>query len=295
MDTSLAHDLGRVGIWSTALRSGDPARGGEIAETAKELETLGYGTLWVGGSPSVEQVVPLLDATTGITVATGILSIWEHEPTDVAAAFTEVNAAHEGRFVLGLGVSHSALTDRYRRPVEAMVRFLDALDDAPTPVPAERRVLAALGPRMLRLARDRAAGAHPYLVTSEHTATARELLGEAAVLAPEFKVVLDTDAERARARARAYLSGYLQLENYVRSFRRLGFGDEDFADGGGDRLLDAVFAIGDAETIARKVNAFFAGGANHVALQVVTDDTRGELPLDAYRALAPAFGLGGGA
>ncbi|RBM24221.1 TIGR03620 family F420-dependent LLM class oxidoreductase [Streptomyces sp. PT12] len=295
MDTSLAHDLGRIGIWSMALRTDDPARRGAITETAKELETLGYGALWIGGSPGVEQAVPLLDATTGLTVATGILSIWDHEPEGVAAAFAEVNAAHDGRFVLGLGVSHSALTDRYQRPVEAMVRYLDALDGAPVPVPAERRVLAALGPRMLRLARDRAAGAHPYLVTSDHTATARELLGEASVLAPEFKVVLDTDAERARARARAYLSGYLALENYVRSFRRFGFGDEDFADGGSDRLLDAVFATGDAETIARRVNAFLASGANHVAIQVVTDDTGADLPLDAYRALASALGLGGGA
>ncbi|MDT0342025.1 LLM class F420-dependent oxidoreductase [Streptomyces litchfieldiae] len=297
METTTAHplaqDLGRVGIWSSALRSEDPARRTEIADAAAELDELGYGTLWLGGSPGVAQAVPVLAATSRLTVATGILSIWQHEPADVARAFNETNAAHGGRFVLGLGVSHSALTDRYRRPYSAMVDYLTALDEAPDPVPADRRVLAALGPRMLKLARDRAAGAHPYLVTPEHTGVARDVLSDTVVLAPELKVVLDTDLDRARATARAYLSFYLGLPNYTNNLRRLGFDDQDFTGGGSDKLLTAVFALGDADAVRRRADAYLAAGADHLALQVVTGDPLNDIPLPAYRALADAFELGG--
>ncbi|MCT2588909.1 LLM class F420-dependent oxidoreductase [Streptomyces sp. N2-109] len=289
---SLAHDLGRLGIWSATLRSEDPAHRGAITEAAAELEELGYGTIWLGGSPGVEQALPVLAATSRIAVATGILSIWSHEPADVAAAFTEANAAHGGRFVLGLGVSHGALTDRYRRPYSAMADYLTALDESPTPVPADRRMLAALGPRMLRLSRDRTGGAHPYLVTPEHTAEARDVLGEAAVLAPELKVVLDPDLDRARTTARAYLSRYLALPNYTNNLERLGFTEDDFREGGSDRLLAAVFALGDAETVRARADGFFAAGADHLALQVVTEDPANDIPLPAYRTLADTFGLG---
>ncbi|MGK5532752.1 LLM class F420-dependent oxidoreductase [Streptomyces sp. URMC 129] len=297
MDSTLAQKpaggLGRIGVWSSALRSEDPARRTEIADAAHELDELGYGTIWLGSNPGVAQAVPVLRATRRITVATGILSIWEHEADDVARAFAEVNAAHGERFVLGLGVSHSALTDRYQRPYAAMRAYLAALDAAATPVPADRRVLAALGPRMLELARDRARGAHPYLVTVEHTARARETLGSAAVLAPELKVVLDPDPDRARATARAYLSYYLALPNYTNNLLRLGFTEDDFRDGGSDRLLAEVFVLGDAEAIRSRAEDYFAAGADHLALQVVTEDPTRDIPLPAYRTLAAALGLTG--
>ncbi|ONK12688.1 putative F420-dependent oxidoreductase [Streptomyces sp. MP131-18] len=289
----LAADLGRIGIWSGALNSSDQARGGETAEAAAELERLGYGTLWLGASPGVAQARPALDSTSRLTVATGIISIWDYEPAAVAAEFAEVNEAHGGRFVLGLGVSHGAATPRYRRPYSAMTDYLDALDAAERPVPPARRVLAALGPRMLKLSADRAGGAHPYLVTPGHTAQARAELGDGAVLAPELKVVLDEDLPRARATARAYLSFYLALPNYTNNLRRLGFEDDDFRDGGSDRLLDAVFALGGADAVHARAQEYLAAGADHLALQVVTEDPLHDIPLPAYGTLAAAFGLGG--
>jgi probable F420-dependent oxidoreductase len=285
------HDLGRIGVWSSGLRSPDPARRQEIADAARELDRLGYGTIWLGGSPGVDLALPVLEATSRITVATGILSIWEHGAADVAAQYGAANDAHGGRFLLGLGVSHGARTEGYRRPYSAMRAYLTALDEAPRPVPAGGRVLAALGPKMLELARDRAAGAHPYLVTPEHTAQARALLGESPVLAPELKVVLDTDPARARATARAYLAMYLALPNYTNNLLRLGFAEDDFPGGGSDRLLDAVFALGDAEAIRKRVDDFLAAGADHLALQVVTDNPREDIPLAHWRALAQVLPL----
>jgi probable F420-dependent oxidoreductase len=260
---------------------------------AAELDTLGYGTLWLGGSPAVAHAAPLLGATSRITVATGILSIWEHEAADVAAQRAELERTHPGRFVLGLGVSHGHFTERYERPYAAMREYLSALDSAPDPVPAEARVLAALGPRMLALSRDRTAGAHPYLVTVEHTAQAREILGEHALLAPELKVVLDPDLDRARDTARDYLRFYLPMPNYTNNLLRLGFGEDDFRDGGSDRLVNAVFALGDADAIAERVTGFLAAGADHLAIQVVTDDPQHDLPRDAWRRLAETLPLAG--
>lgn len=222
--------VGRYGIWSGGLRAEDPARRGELAEVAAELEELGYGAIWLGGNTSVHHAVPLVEATSHITVATGIQSIWQHEAAETAVHFAELEAAHPGRFLLGLGVSHAKLAEQYRRPYAAMVDYLDALDAAG--LPADRRVLAALGPRMLRLSRDRAAGSHPYLVTPEHTAEARETLGDGPLLAPELKVVLETDPDRARTLARAHLAFYLTLPNYTNTFLRLGFTESDLADGG---------------------------------------------------------------
>lgn len=286
-----APTLGRIGVWSGALRATDPDRAAEVADAAREVEELGYGALWLGGSPAVADVEPLLAATTSVTVATGILSIWEHSAADVAAHTAAAQDAHGGRFLLGLGVSHGPATERYERPYSTMVEYLDALDAAPTPVPPEHRVLAALGPKMLRLAADRTAGAHPYLVTAEHTAEARAALGPDALLAPELKVVLDPDLDRARAVARPYLSFYLALPNYTNNLLRLGFTEEDFAGGGSDRLLDAVYALGDAAAVRARVDAFLAAGADHVALQVVTENPLTDLPLAQWRALAEVLPL----
>ncbi|WP_405559670.1 LLM class F420-dependent oxidoreductase [Streptomyces sp. NBC_01180] len=285
--------FGTIGIWSGALHPEDAGRRREVSDAVAELDELGYGTLWIGGSPSMEDVVPVVDAGRRITVATGILSIWQHSATDVAEQAARIEKRHPGRFVLGLGVSHDALTPQYARPYSEMVAYLDALDTAPDPVPASRRVLAALGPKMLTLAAERAVGAHPYLVTAEHTAQARDALGPDALLAPELKVVLDTDLDRARTVARGTLAMYLQLPNYTSNLLRLGFEDADFADGGSNRLLDALFALGDLETARARVDEYRAAGADHVALQVLTEDDRHScLPRAEWRELASAFSLG---
>ncbi|GAA2361513.1 LLM class F420-dependent oxidoreductase [Streptomyces cuspidosporus] len=289
---ALATTLGRTGIWTGALRATDPARHGAIRDAAAELEELGFPALWLGGSPSLDQAALLLEATSRITVATGILSIWDHTAAEVAEHHAALDPAHGDRFLLGLGVSHSRLAKDYSRPYTAMREYLDALDAAPTPVPASRRVLAALGPKMLKLSRDRAAGAHPYLVTAEFTAKAREILGPDPLLAPELKVVLEPDLDRARTVARGYLAFYLSLPNYTNNLLRLGFGEDDFRDGGSDRLVSSVFALGDAEAIRRRVDEFLAAGADHLAVQVVTDNPMSDIPLAEWRTLAEALPLG---
>ncbi|WP_405901366.1 LLM class F420-dependent oxidoreductase [Streptomyces sp. NBC_00727] len=293
MTSETCETFGRVGIWSGALHTSrvDPDGKKTIAEAVAEIEALGYGTLWLGGSPSPDDAAAIVDATRTITVATGILSIWDHTAEEVAARISAIDAGARDRFVLGLGVSHGALAPQYAKPYSAMVAYLDALDAADPSVGPGHRVLAALGPKMLKLASDRALGAHPYLVTAAHTAEAREALGPEALLAPELSVVLDTDLDRARTTARAMLAMYLRLPNYTDNLLRLGFTESDFEDGGSARLLDALFALGDAEHVKARAGEYFDAGADHVALQVVTaDQGRTGLPLAEYRELAEAFG-----
>jgi probable F420-dependent oxidoreductase len=284
MTTPLKETVGRYGIWSVGLRSEDPDRRGELAEAAAELEELGYGAVWLGGNSSAANAAPLIEATSKLTVGTSIQSIWQHEPDAAATAFADLESAHPGRFLLGLGVSHAKRVEQYARPYSALVEHLDGLDAAG--VPADRRLLAALGPKSLRLARDRAAGSIPYLVTPEHTAHAREILGEAPLLAPELGVVPETDPDRARALAREFLELYLPLPNYTNNFLRHGFTEDDLKDGGSDRLVDALFAWGDDPAIRTKIDAFFEAGADHVALQVLTGEPRDALPRKAWRDLA---------
>ncbi|QIJ62933.1 LLM class F420-dependent oxidoreductase [Streptomyces sp. JB150] len=284
----LKEQIGRYGIWSVGLRGEDPARAGERAEAAAELEELGFGAVWLGGNSAAEHAAPLLKATSALTVGTSIQSIWQHEPADSAASFAELHSAHPGRFVLGLGVSHARLAAQYRRPYSALVRYLDALDEAG--VPAERRTLAALGPKTLELSRDRATGAIPYLVTAEHTAQAREILGDGPLLAPELKVILESDPDRARALAREALAMYLALPNYTNNFLRTGFTEDDLANGGSDRLIDAVYAWGDEERIRARIDSFTAAGADHVALQLVDGGPRESLPREGWRRLASLLG-----
>jgi len=282
-------DLGRVGVWSAQLRYGDR---GAIREAAAELEDLGYGALWVPGGAGGDVLgdcARLLDATRRVVVATGILNIWMHDAADVAAGHQRLA---RGRFLLGLGVSHALLVDRtgtYERPLAKMREYLDRLDAASPPVPVAERVLAALGPRMLELARDRSAGAHPYLTTPDHTAVARAVLGPGPLLAPEQKVVLETDAGRARAIAREALAIYLRLPNYTNNLLRSGFTTDDLAGGGSDRLVDRVVAWGDVETVAARIGEHFAAGADHVCIQVLLPD-RAAMPLDEWRRLRPALG-----
>lgn len=282
--------LGRIGIWSMELRFGDPAA---TAAAATELDELGYGTLWIPGAMGGEllnDVNRLLSATTKANIATGILNIWKHEAHDVASWWHALTPEHKARFLLGLGVSHGATVGAaYSKPLSAMKGYLAHL--AGEGLPADSICLAALGPRMLELARDQTAGAHPYLVTPEHTAIAREALGAGPLLAPEQGVVLETDRARARDIARPYVKGYGQLENYANSWRRLGFSEDDIANTS-DRLVDALFACGDEDVIAERINAHFAAGADHVCLQVVgprPGDMDVSAVLPAWRALAKAL------
>ncbi|WP_327674187.1 MULTISPECIES: LLM class F420-dependent oxidoreductase [unclassified Streptomyces] len=284
MSIALKDKVGRYGIWNVGLRSEDPALRPEIADAAAELEELGYGAVWLGGNSAPANALPLLDATSRLTVGTSIQSIWQHDARAAAAAFAEVEEAHPGRFQLGLGVSHARIAEQYRRPYSALVDYLDALDAAG--VPAGRRLLAALGPKTLQLSADRAAGAIPYLVTPEHTARAREILGEGPLLAPELKVVPETDPDRARTLAREVLAMYLTLPNYTNSWLRLGFTEDDFASGGSDRLVDALYAWGDENRIRARIDAFFDAGADHVALQVVDGTPMDKLPREGWRRVA---------
>ncbi|MFD5040300.1 TIGR03620 family F420-dependent LLM class oxidoreductase [Streptomyces sp. NPDC087894] len=293
MSSETRETFGRVGIWSSALHGSrtDDAGRRAIAEAVAELEELKYGTLWIGGSPSVEDAAAVVAATRTVTVATGILSIWDHTAEEVAAGIAAIGAGSRGRFVLGLGVSHGPMVPQYSKPYSAMVGYLDALDAATPPVGPESRVLAALGPKMLKLATGRALGAHPYLVTAEHTAEARAALGPDALLAPELSVVLDTDTDRARTTARNMLAMYLQLPNYTDNLLRLGFSESDFDGGGSTRLLDALFALGDAGRVKARTQEYLDAGADHVALQVLTaEEGGGGLPRAEWRELAQVFG-----
>ena len=286
-------DLGRVGIWSRELRY-HPDRGARAAAAA-ELEELGYAAIFIpdAGGDVLGDVEHLLAATRRMPFATGIPNIWLHDPAEVASGYADLVARFGPRLLLGLGSSHaplveSALRVPYARPYSKMVDYLDALDGAVAPVPAEMRMLAALGPRMLSLARARAGAAHPYLVPPEHTAAARQALGPGILLAPEQAVVLGTDPRLGRERARAFVNDYLALPNYVRNLRRLGFTDDDWHGQASDRLVDALVAHGDEEAIAARVRAHHDAGADHVCIYVFGGGDEA-LPLDAWRRLAPAL------
>src|SRR6266566_6246871 len=233
----------------------------------------------------VAEVEDLLDATEHIALATGIVNVWQDDAATVGASYHRITARYPDRFLLGLGIGHPEAIQEYQQPYARLVSYLDQLDDLK--VPAGGRVLAALGPKVLRLSAERAAGAHPYLVTPEHTRQARQILGDGPLLAPEQKLVLDTDQERARAIARPRVQKpYLGLTNYLSNLRRLGWTDADFADGGSDALIDALAVHGDATAIARGVTAHLEAGADHVAVQILNPD-----PLPALRALADELQL----
>lgn len=245
---------------------------GVTPQQATEIEALGYGAVWVGGSPpaALSWVEPILQATTTLCVATGIVNIWSAPAQRVAESFHRIEAAYPGRFLLGIGVGHAEMISEYRKPYNALVEYLDRLDDYG--VPANRRVVAALGPRVLGLSARRSAGAHPYLTTPEHTARARELTGPSAFLAPEHKVVLTTDSARARTVGRQALDMYFNLANYRNNWKRLGFTDDEVSRPGSDRLVDAVVAYGTPDAIAARLNEHLLAGADHVPIQVLTED-----------------------
>ena len=260
---SLKPDLGRFGVWT-----GGPVK----PEQAVEIEKLGYGAVWVGASPAADLsfVEPILEQTETLQVATGIVNVWTAPAEQVAESYHRIENAYPGRFLLGVGVGHPEHTEEYRKPYDVLVDYLDALDAAK--VPTSRRVLAALGPKVLKLSAQRSAGAHPYLTTPAHTEKARELLGNTVFLAPEHKVVLSTSengAEQAREIGRQTVGFYLDLSNYVNNWLRLGFTEKDVAKPGSDRLIDAVVAHGTAEDIAKRLGEHIEAGADHVAIQVL--------------------------
>ncbi|GAB3298790.1 TIGR03620 family F420-dependent LLM class oxidoreductase [Epidermidibacterium keratini] len=280
--TSITERLGTYGIW---------ARQSDLDEDfARVVEDHGFGALWIGGSPpeDLQLADRLLGATRSIVVATGITNIWNTDPATVAARSLELEAKYPDRFLLGVGVGHREATAEYRRPMEAITEYLDVLDNSG--LGADRRILAALGPRMLELSRERSTGAHPYLTTPEHTAEARKILGDGPVLAPEQKVVIEEDPQRARAIARPSVDQpYLHLKNYTDNLRRLGYTDADFANQGSDALIDRLALHGDAPAVASALREHLRAGADHVVVQLLTaepQDRRG-----ALGALATALGV----
>jgi probable F420-dependent oxidoreductase len=270
-------ELGRYGVFGHAANL--------TPERVRELESLGYGTVWQGGSPPADlaHAESLLDATSTLKIATGIVNVWTADAAETARSYHRIEAAHPGRFLLGIGVGHPEAVATYHSPYQTLVNYLDVLDAEGVPV--ERRVLAALGPRVLRLAAARTAGAHPYLITPEHTRQAREILGAGKLLAPEQRVVLETDPARAREIGRPSVAKpYLNLTNYTSNLQRLGFTAEDVADGGSDRLVDALVVSGDDAEIRRRFEEQHQAGADHVAVQLIAE--RGA-DLDAgFRRLA---------
>jgi probable F420-dependent oxidoreductase len=278
-DGSMSIQLGRIGFWRHPSELSP--------EVVAEVEALGYGAIWLGGSPGgdLKVVEDLLDTTDHLAVATGIVNVWKDDAATMAADYHRINAKHPDRFLLGLGIGHPEAVKEYQSPYATLVSYLDQLDELKVPV--EGRALAALGPRVLKLAADRSAGAHPYLVTPEHTRLAREIMGPGKLLAPEQKVVLETDPERARAIGRPRVAKpYLGLTNYVSNLRRIGWTDADLADDGSDALIDALAVHGDGDALARGVSAHLDAGADHVAVQVLARD-----PLPALRALASSLQL----
>src|SRR3954469_9275434 len=271
-------DLGPVGLWTFHLDLQPIPRAQELVA---ELEGLGYGAIWLpeamGRDPMVHAAL-LLEGSERIVLATGIANIWNRSAMAMSAAHRTLTSAFPDRFLLGMGVSHGPMVEgflgeRYERPLTKMRSYLDAMDAAPfmaeAPSTAPKRVLAALGPKMLGLAAERAEGAHPYFVPVEHTATARQVLGEGPLLCVEQAAVLSTDADVARAAARAHMAIYLTLPNYTNNLRRLGFGDDDLDGGGSDRLVDALVAWGDLDAVVVRVRAQHDAGADHVCIQVL--------------------------
>jgi probable F420-dependent oxidoreductase len=270
--------LGTVGVWR-GVRLVDPAM-------ARTVEELGYGTIWQGSSPGsdLRPAEALLDGTDRITVATGIVNIWASDAAELADSYHRIQARHPGRLLIGIGTGHREANAGRTRPVEAMAHYLDVLDERG--VPAGDRVLSALGPRMLALARQRSAGTHPYLTVPAQTREARAALGPGALVAPEQTVVLDADPESARRSARAFLPVYLNLVNYTGNMMRAGFTAEDVAGLGSDALVDGIVAHGDAAVLIAAVRAHLEAGADHVCVQV--QPAAGDI-VPALRAIAGAL------
>ncbi|MFL5864726.1 MAG: TIGR03620 family F420-dependent LLM class oxidoreductase [Solirubrobacteraceae bacterium] len=278
-------ELGRFGVWAAHRVIGEE----NAREAASLAQDLGFGTFWLGGSPRLPDTRPLLEAAGAIAVATGIVNVWSYDAADLARDYAELRAEFSERLLVGIGIGHPEATSNYTRPLSTMRAFLDGLDEAPTPIPPERRCLAALGPKMLDLSRERSWGTLTYFVPPGHTRAARERLGDDRLIATELACVLDTDADSARATARGYAEMYLGLRNYTGNLLRYGFGEEDIAHGGSDRLIDTIVPHGTADEIAAAAREHLDAGADHLCLQPV--GTHG-VPRAQWTALASALGLG---
>ncbi|MCY1143880.1 LLM class F420-dependent oxidoreductase [Actinoplanes sp. Pm04-4] len=284
------NNLGRYGIWVS--HHAWPQEPNVIAAAAQELEALGYGSVWIGGSPPNDLELPeaILAATTNLVVGTSVVDIWHSHGETLAAAHVTLSDQFPGRFYLGVGSGHAptaaAVGQSYVKP---LTRLRDFLTEKLHRVPPAERMIAALGPKALATAREMTAGALPYLMPPEHTAEARSILGTDRLLAPEQKVFLGTDPEQARAVGRRVLKTYLSLPNYTNPWRRFGFTDDDLAGEGSDRLVDWAVAWGDAATVRRRVDAHLESGADHVAVQVLSADPSRHLPRAEWRAVAEAL------
>ena len=292
-----AKRLGRIGLWTFELERLSAA---QARDYVRAVESLGVTAVWIPEALGSKEVFAhsglLLAASERLVIATGIANLWARDATAMANGQRALAEAYPGRFLLGVGVSHAPVVKlrgaSYTKPVESMARYLDAMDKAPftgvPPTEPPARVLAALGPRMLRLSAERSLGAHPYFVPVTHTTIAREALGQGPLLAVEQAAVLSTDPAVARATARRHMKRYLALDNYANNLRRLGWSDADLANDGSDALVDEIVAWGDAHAVRRRVEVHLANGADHVCVQVLRVDPKGD-PLTEWRALAPAL------
>ena len=277
-------ELGRFGIWTSYRSLGEQNAGA----AAQLIEELGFGTVWLGGSPPLAALRPLLAGSRRLVAATGIVNVWSSDPAQVAADFARLDAEFPGRVLLGIGIGHPEATSEYRKPLTAMRAFLDGLAAADPAPRREAMCLAALGPKMLDLSAQRTLGTHPYFVGVQHTRAVRERLGDGPLLAPELACVLDEDEARARATARSYASMYLTLSNYTNNLLKHGFAESDIAGDGSDRLIDEVVPHGSAAAIATAAARHLEAGADHVCLQTV--GVQG-VPREQWTALARALGL----
>ena len=266
-------DLGEFGIFRRAAET--------TPEIAQEVERLGFGALWLGGSPTgdLRSIEKLLDATNSIPIATGIVNMWLDDASTVADSYHRVSERHRGRFLLGVGIGHPEATSEYRHPVATILDYLSQLDAAG--VPKENLVLAALGPKVLAAAAEHTRGAHPYLTTPRHTRLARGVIGDRPLLAPEQTVVVESDQEKAREIGRAMVSRYLRLVNYRNNLLREGWTEPDLGDGGSDQLVDELVLAGTPQEIVQGMRSHLTAGADHVSIQALGPD-----PVDGYRALA---------
>jgi probable F420-dependent oxidoreductase len=277
--------LTRFGVWTSYRAIGEK----NAEHAAKVAQELGFGALWLGGSPRLSSVRALLEGSSDLVIGTSIVNVWQYDPAELAGEFLALEDDFPGRVLLGLGIGHPEATSEYQKPLAKMRGFLDGLDNTPTPIAHDRLIMAALGPKMLELSGERTLGTIPYFVSPEHTAFARGALAAPAIVAPELAMVFDTDPERARERARSYAKLYLGLTNYTSNLLRFGFTERDLEDGGSDRLIDTVVPQGSAAGLVPHIQAHLDAGADHVCVQTLTD---GEgVPEAEWTAMAQALGL----
>ena len=275
-------ELGKFGVWIGHSLDAD-----DYGDAARLAEDLGFRALWLGGSPRLARVRPMLEASDGIVIATGIVNVWQYEPEALADEFAALEADFPGRVLLGIGIGHREHTQEYEKPLAKTNSFLDGIAGSDHPVPRERMAIAALGPKMLDLSFDRTLGTHPYFTPPAHTKFARERLGAGALIAPEQAVVIDSgDPDTALAQARGYAEMYLELSNYTNNLKRFGYTDETIANGGSEELIDDLVPQGSAEQVGTVLHAHLDAGADHVCVQAV--GVKG-LPTREWTELAAAL------